>query len=71
MAPKPKEQMSMQELLCRQVYGLVRETADAICPEGQSAIEVEANLLNALALNCAAKRDVARALLGPSSGGKV
>jgi hypothetical protein len=63
--------MSMQELLCRHVYGLVRETADAICPEGKDVIEVEIHLLDALAANCAATRDVAKTLLGPSSGGKV
>jgi hypothetical protein len=57
------EQMSWQEVICRQVYGLVRETAEAICPEGKSSIEVEADLLDALAANCAAKRDVAKALL--------
>jgi hypothetical protein len=71
MARKPREQMSMQELVCRQVYGLVRETAEAICPERQSVIEVEADLLNALAVNCAAKHDLARALVGASSGGEV
>jgi hypothetical protein len=57
------KQMSWQELICSQVYGLVRETADAICPEGMSVIEIEADLLDALAATCAAKRDVARALL--------
>ncbi len=66
--PKTEQQpMSMQELLCCQVYGLVRETADAMCPKGQNVLEVEADLLNALAVNCAAKRDLAKML---ASGGK-
>lgn len=71
MAHKLEKPMSVTELLCRQVYGLVRETAEAICPEGQSVIDVEADLLNALAVNCADKRDVAKALVGSSNGGKV
>jgi hypothetical protein len=57
------KQVSWQEMICCQVYGLVRETAEAICPEGKSSIEVEADLLDALAVNCAAKRDLAKSLL--------
>jgi hypothetical protein len=57
------KQISWQEMICLQVCGLVRETAEAICPEGKSSIEIEADLLDALAVNCAAKRDLARSLV--------
>ena len=60
---RKKSPTSMQELLCRQVYGLVRETADVVCGEDQNAIEIEADLLDALAINCAEKRDFARKIL--------
>lgn len=61
--PKPTKPNSIQELLACQVYELVRVTADFVCPEGKSVIEIEAGLLDHLAQDCALKRDVAKQIL--------
>jgi hypothetical protein len=54
------KQLSIQELLARQVYALVRETADAVCPKDKNILELEGELLAHLAAECALKRDAAK-----------
>lgn len=54
-----KKAKSMQELIERQVSALVLATAEAVCQTGDNVLEIEADLYEALAVNCADKHQIA------------
>jgi len=54
---------SLQDFLVRQIYALVQETADSMCPDDMDVLEFECMLFGVIAQNFAAKHEMAKALL--------
>ena len=68
-----KKELSVFDLLVRQVSALVIETVDFACPEGQDIqdiLAVEAQCYHVLAVNCAVKHKALRKLSKQASKNK-
>ena len=60
---KNSKQISIEEVLVRQVIALVETTADLICRvSGENILDVQAQLLETLEVNCATKKKSCEAL---------
>jgi len=60
---KNSKQISIEEVLVRQVIALVETTADLICRDsGENILDVQAQLFETLKVNCATKKKLCEAL---------
>ena len=60
---KNSKEISIEEVLVRQVIALVETTADLICRvSGENILDVQAQLLETLEINCATKKKLCEAL---------
>jgi hypothetical protein len=57
MKKNSQQQISIEEVLVRQVIALVETTADLICRDsGENILDVQAQLFETLEVNCATKK---------------